>query len=373
MENIAGLTLAESYDPYGNVILSSGQAGNYGYSGEEQSVSGLVYLRARFMSPGTGTFLSRDTWDGDANLPLSYNRWMYTNGNPVNNLDPSGNSTLCGEQGTETCGAENIRPVVYPNTTNYNRKTPPVGISFTPQKAAIDHISGIPANYPFAQNFDGRNPGLCGEASVAYILTSVYKYIRLQAVVKRFVELNKTGKIWRCKKYNKDEECVKRNYNANYTGVDDMSALINLGYGAAMEASWTLSASPKELNNLMDDYRRSKGSLYIMASIYANGDNGSLTHGWPGGLYGEYSEYDTEHYVVITGISRNWDDSDDSNLTSKQRYDSDGRKPPSIWKWVRVYNPYDNGQEYYWWGDFQKSWSALDGAYMSARKVKPNE
>jgi RHS repeat-associated protein len=90
MENIAGLTLAESYDPYGNVILSSGQAGIYGYTGEEQSSNGLVYLRARTYQPLLGIFTSRDTWNGDVNLPMSYNWWMYTIGNPIKYTDPFG-------------------------------------------------------------------------------------------------------------------------------------------------------------------------------------------------------------------------------------------------------------------------------------------
>ncbi len=61
----------------------------YGFSGEIQDSTGMVYLRARHYDPGIGLFTSRDTWVGDANLPMSYNRWAYTNGNPVNYTDPS--------------------------------------------------------------------------------------------------------------------------------------------------------------------------------------------------------------------------------------------------------------------------------------------
>jgi len=42
-----------------------------------------------------GRFLSRDTWAGDYNRPGSLNRWMYTEGNPVNLTDPSGNDPYC--------------------------------------------------------------------------------------------------------------------------------------------------------------------------------------------------------------------------------------------------------------------------------------
>jgi hypothetical protein len=50
----------------------------------------LLYLRARYYNPADGRFQSRDTWSGDVNRPLSLNRWMYVEGNPVNYMDPTG-------------------------------------------------------------------------------------------------------------------------------------------------------------------------------------------------------------------------------------------------------------------------------------------
>jgi hypothetical protein len=48
-----------------------------------------------------GRFLTRDTWDGNDNQPLSFNRWNYSYSNPVNLTDPSGNYP------TECLGADN--------------------------------------------------------------------------------------------------------------------------------------------------------------------------------------------------------------------------------------------------------------------------
>ena len=31
-----------------------------------------------------------------------------------------------------------------------------------------------------------------------------------------------------------------------------------------------------------------------------------------------------------------------------------GRNSISPWKWLRIYNPYDNETEYYWWGDLSE-------------------
>jgi hypothetical protein len=39
--------------------------------------------------------MSRDTWSGDANQPMSYNKWAYTYGNPINLSDPTGMSPEC--------------------------------------------------------------------------------------------------------------------------------------------------------------------------------------------------------------------------------------------------------------------------------------
>jgi RHS repeat-associated protein len=85
------ITLANAYEPYGTLAQSAGSAQtSYGYTGEYTDPSGMVYLRARFYMPNDGRFLTRDTWMGDTNRPLSLNRWMYGYGNPVKYTDPSG-------------------------------------------------------------------------------------------------------------------------------------------------------------------------------------------------------------------------------------------------------------------------------------------
>jgi RHS repeat-associated protein len=86
------VTLAKSYDPYGVITATAGTSlTDYGFTGEAQnSYTNLVYLRARFYNPLDGRFQSRDTWGGNGNSPMSFNRWMYVEGNPVNYTDPNG-------------------------------------------------------------------------------------------------------------------------------------------------------------------------------------------------------------------------------------------------------------------------------------------
>ncbi|HZY43116.1 MAG TPA: RHS repeat-associated core domain-containing protein, partial [Anaerolineae bacterium] len=83
--------LSESYEPYGKLLSSSGSASSiFAYGGEQIDTSGLIYLRARYMQPGLGIFLSHDPYSGDVMRPGSMNGWNYTEGNPVNRLDPTG-------------------------------------------------------------------------------------------------------------------------------------------------------------------------------------------------------------------------------------------------------------------------------------------
>jgi RHS repeat-associated protein len=84
------VAFAQGYDPYGTVAYTAGGGGSsYGFTNEYQS-QGLVYLRARHYAPSIGRFLTRDTWNGDANRPMSFNGWAYVEGNPINYTDPSG-------------------------------------------------------------------------------------------------------------------------------------------------------------------------------------------------------------------------------------------------------------------------------------------
>lgn len=70
----------------------------YGYTNEFQdSYIKLICLRSRFLSPETGRFLTKDSWQGDYNRPGSLNRWNYVQSNPITRIDPSGFMPTCGE------------------------------------------------------------------------------------------------------------------------------------------------------------------------------------------------------------------------------------------------------------------------------------
>jgi RHS repeat-associated protein len=86
-----------SYDAFGQAIgFDPASAGtNLLYAGEQfDSISGQYYLRARFYNPASGRFTSADAYEGSLNNPLSMNDYLYGDGDPVDNADPTGNMSL---------------------------------------------------------------------------------------------------------------------------------------------------------------------------------------------------------------------------------------------------------------------------------------
>ena len=84
------------YDAWGNLISSTGNTENsYLYCGEQlDSTTGLYYLRARYMNPETGTFITQDTYAGTIFDPTSLHKYLYANADPVMNIDPSGYNSI---------------------------------------------------------------------------------------------------------------------------------------------------------------------------------------------------------------------------------------------------------------------------------------
>ncbi|MDY6837597.1 MAG: RHS repeat-associated core domain-containing protein [Thermodesulfobacteriota bacterium] len=85
-----------TYDAYGRTIMESGVTGNvYLFAGEARDFNvGLDYLRARWMNPSVGRFVSRDPLLSSLTSPTMLRSYLYAGGNPVNYADPSGLWTL---------------------------------------------------------------------------------------------------------------------------------------------------------------------------------------------------------------------------------------------------------------------------------------
>ncbi len=79
------------FKAFGQEISHTGYSGNdYKFQGEQEDATGLYYLRARYMNPSTGTFASMDSFAGYWNQPISLNKYIFANANPIIYSDPSG-------------------------------------------------------------------------------------------------------------------------------------------------------------------------------------------------------------------------------------------------------------------------------------------
>jgi len=85
------VTYAARYAPFGALLWQQGTApGPWGFAGEFQDPTGLLYLRARWYDPATGRFLTRDPFPGLAALPQAQHPYVYVGNNPALYVDPSG-------------------------------------------------------------------------------------------------------------------------------------------------------------------------------------------------------------------------------------------------------------------------------------------
>jgi len=99
LTNSAGtVTDSYEYDAFGNSFTKQGTTpNNYLYRGEQYDPDlVLFYLRHRYMNPLTGRFVSMDPDDGIVTDPATLHKYLYTEADPVNLVDPNGQEALVG-------------------------------------------------------------------------------------------------------------------------------------------------------------------------------------------------------------------------------------------------------------------------------------
>lgn len=84
------------YDAFGVLTTKTGTTVNpYLYAGEQyDQTTRLYYLRARYMDPAGGRFVTMDRYAGSIFDPVSLHKYLYGNGNPVMYRDPTGQWSL---------------------------------------------------------------------------------------------------------------------------------------------------------------------------------------------------------------------------------------------------------------------------------------
>lgn len=107
-DNTGTFTDEYDYEAFGELLNSSGSTDNdYLYTGEQyDNELDNYYLRARYYDQGIGRFTQMDNWVGIDIRPLSLNKFLYTESDSVNNMDPSGRFLIGASIGT------NIRSIL---------------------------------------------------------------------------------------------------------------------------------------------------------------------------------------------------------------------------------------------------------------------
>jgi len=331
------VSLARGYRPFGDPLTTVGSsATTYGFAGEQRDGTGLVFLRARFYAPSQGRFLTRDVWEGDPQSPMSYNQWLYAIGNPITRTDPRGERPIedpCTGLSAAECTLDTyIHDEYLPNIETARWDAPPlvrwIGTNRVPFASDLEDWKGIPGAQFHVPghtqrwaNAEGQTVSrddpdrlswwgnLCGQVSLAAILG-----VPAREIVEAFQELHTQWKPWQT------------------SHTDQLIKLVNEKYSISWHASrlsWD-GRNPRDLHQIV----ASNGYIVPLVTII----NGNSVR--QGGVLGNGG---INHWVVLYGLSREWQSSMNSPLN-----------------WARIFNPFTNETEFYPWALFRQSWYASD-------------
>lgn len=134
------------YDAWGDLLYGDGHVQNrYLFTGEEQdAMTGLYYLRARWYDPSVGRFLTKDPNLGSSIRPLTLNRFLYTLNNPIRFVDPTGFTNQDSDLGPKQ---SNISLITLSTDYNNSMSTPsviiPAAITLDPAQAWWYKLSSL--------------------------------------------------------------------------------------------------------------------------------------------------------------------------------------------------------------------------------------
>lgn len=164
LDEAGAVTDRYRYSAYGELTSKTGNTENhYLYTGEYyDGTSGLYYLRARYMNPSTGSFLTMDTYEGNISDPVTLHKYLYANGNPVMYNDPSGHFS-CATQAVATAIHDTLQ-------TMYNVNL--MGLMSGISNVAVNSVLGKQGMELVSSFFEGYQNGLY-LTSILYLTVAV--------------------------------------------------------------------------------------------------------------------------------------------------------------------------------------------------------
>ena len=254
------------------------------------------------------------------------NEWTFAYSNPVRYTDPEGTRPIseCEIYGVHT---DDCKSLTLSNWID-EKKAPPYitwfptrGISFADIRDYQDKlyraVNG--AQYKVASNWTG----LCGLITIAAILDIPVRDL----ILTDYMQVADRG-------------------NPNYLTGGQLASFVNLMYGENWDASYRIGDDYEEnAYRLLTDALSSNSYILPLVEIVSGsslkevGGKVGITQRVFDGCNGSHGSKIC-HWVAITGISRQWEQSD----------------PLSEWNWIRIYNPFDNQKEYYRWKNFKEAW-----------------
>jgi RHS repeat-associated protein len=95
-------------------VVSTGNPDNSityaGYQYDKETKT--YYLNARMYDPKTARFLQEDTYGGNAEDPLSLNRYTYCHNNPIKYTDPTGHWIFTPFKGNDIDGYVKVDMII---------------------------------------------------------------------------------------------------------------------------------------------------------------------------------------------------------------------------------------------------------------------
>ena len=130
------VTKKYTYDAFGvEKNIDDSDTNAFRYCGEYYDTeTATVYLRARYYDPSTGRFISRDSYAGKLNDPLSLNLYTYCANNPIYYSDPTGH--IAGVDDAIIAGAFIAASIVSLAATTLSQPAVQEGLSTTINKAS---------------------------------------------------------------------------------------------------------------------------------------------------------------------------------------------------------------------------------------------